>query len=176
VLYWVELALFIVIAWLLARWSQSPLRFTEWLLLGLGLSTQSWTVFICVALWLFLVRWREQWQPGPDMVFRFNLVQIALALYTLVVITMLLLSGIRNGLLSAPDMGIADLSYGKGQLWWFADQSPGELGSPTIISAPMWLYRVLFFAWASWLAFALVRWLRWAFGVWRTHGLWRTEA
>jgi hypothetical protein len=40
---------------------------------------------------------------------------------------------------------------------------------------PMWLYRVLFFAWAGWMAFALVGWLRWAFNAWKTNGLWRTE-
>jgi hypothetical protein len=37
----------------------------------------------------------------------------------------------------------------------------------------MWVYRTLFFAWASWMAFALVRWLRWAFNAWKTGGLWR---
>jgi hypothetical protein len=34
----------------------------------------------------------------------------------------------------------------------------------------MWIYRALFFAWASWMAFALVRWLRWAFNAWKTGG------
>jgi hypothetical protein len=176
VVYWAELALFIVIAWLLGRWPNSPLRFSEWLLLGLGLSTQSWVVFFSFALWLMLIRWRERWQPGPDMVFRFNIVQVLIALYTLWVIAALLFSGIRTGLLESPDMGIPDQLYGNGRLWWFVDQTAGEVATPTVISAPMWLYRVLFFAWAGWMAFALVRWLRWAFGAWRTNGLWRTEA
>ena len=63
---------FIFIAWLLGRWSHSPLRFTEWLLLGLGLSTQSWVVFTVTAIWLLLVRWRERWQPGPRHGFPFQ--------------------------------------------------------------------------------------------------------
>jgi hypothetical protein len=37
----------------------------------------------------------------------------------------------------------------------------------------MWVYRTLFFAWASWMAFALVRWLRWAFNAWKIGALWR---
>ena len=175
VLYWAELALFIVIAWLLGRWSHSPLRFTEWLLLGVGLSTQSWVVFTVTAIWLLLVRWRERWQPGPDMVFRFNVVQALLALFTLYVFT-ILFSGIRMGLQETPDMGILDQRFGDGRLWWFADHTSGVAAAPTVISAPMGLYRVLFFAWAGWMAFALVRWLRWAFDAWKSHGLWRTES
>jgi hypothetical protein len=175
VLYWSELAIFIVIAWLLGRWSKSPLRFAEWLLLGLGLSTQSWLVFTFVATWLVVMRWREKWNPGPDMIFRYNAVQALLALFTLFVVTSLLFSGIRNGLLATPDMGILDESYGEGHMWWFTDQSAGVLDAPTVISAPMWLYRTLFFAWACGMAFALVRWLRWAFNAWTIGGIWRRE-
>ena len=66
VLYWGELVVFIGVAWLLGRWTRSPLRFHEWLLLGLGLSTQSWFVFGLTAAWLVTLRWREHWQPGED--------------------------------------------------------------------------------------------------------------
>jgi hypothetical protein len=55
-LYWGELAVFIALAWLLGRWSKSPLKFHEWLLLGLGLSTQSWWVFSFTAAWLIAMR------------------------------------------------------------------------------------------------------------------------
>ena len=106
---------------------------------------------------------------------RFNAVQAVLALFTLFVITTLVFSGIRNGLLAAPDMGIVDTDYAGGELSWFQDQTRGVIETPTVISAPMWVYRALFFAWASWMAFALVRWLRWAFNAWKTNGLWRAE-
>jgi hypothetical protein len=176
VLYWGELAVFIAIAWLLGRWSRSPLRFTEWLLLGLGLSTQSWWVFTFTAAWLIVMRWREGWAPGAELSrFRFNALQVVLAVFTLFVILTLLFSGIRNGLLAAPDMGILDMRYGTGELWWFSDQTRGVIEAPTVISAPMWLYRTLFFVWAGWMAFALVRWLRWAFNAWKANGLWRAE-
>ena len=173
VLYWGELAVFIGIAWLLGRWPRSPLRFSEWLLLGLGLSTQSWWVFTITALWLIAMKWREGWVAAEVSRRSFNAVQVLLALFTLFAITTLVFSGIRNGLLAAPDMGIADLNYGGGAMWWFLDQTEGVIETPTIISAPMWVYRALFFAWASWMAFALVRWLRWAFNAWKTNGLWR---
>jgi hypothetical protein len=172
VLYWGELAVFIAIAWLLGQWSKSPLRFHEWLLLGLGLSTQSWFVFSVTAAWLVVMRWREGWVPDEELTAaRFNVVQTLLAAFTLFVIALLVFSGIRNGLLSAPDMGVAG-AHGD-EFRWFQDQTKGAIERPAIWSVPMWVYRTLFFVWACWMAFALVRWLRWAFNAWKTNGLWR---
>lgn len=170
-LYWGELIVFIGVAWLLGRWSKSPLRFLEWLLLGLGLSTQSWFVFSLTAAWLLLMRWREQRTPGPSALVH-NAIQVGLAILTVFAISVLVFSGIRNGLLSAPDMGVTGPGSGYGSFSWFADQTSGPLEAPSIWSVPMWVYRALFFAWASWMAFALVRWLRWAFNAWKTGGLW----
>jgi len=176
VLYWGELAVFIALAWLLGRWKHSPLRFHQWLLLGLGLSTQSWLVFSFTAVWLLAMRWREHWQPAETVTqLRFNAVQVLLAAFTVIAISTLVFSGIRNGLLSAPDMGVTGTSSGYGQFAWFQDQTAGALESPTIYSVPIWSYRLLFFVWAGWMAFALVGWLRWAFNAWKTGGLWRAE-
>ncbi len=176
VLYWGELVVFIAVAWLLGRWRHSPLRFTEWLLLGLGLSTQSWFVFSLTAAWLVAMRWREYWQPSPELArWRFNAVQVVLATFTIVTILTLVFSGIRNGLLAQPDMHISGGGSPHGGYSWFLDQTPGVIEGPTIFSVPMWVYRGLFFAWASWMAFALVRWLRWAFNAWKANGLWRGE-
>ncbi len=47
------------------------------------------------------------------------------------------------------------------------DRSGPELPRPWILSAPLGVYRGLMLLWALWLAFALMRWLRWgwsAFG------------
>jgi hypothetical protein len=174
VLYWGELVVFIAVAWLLGRWLQSPLRFTDWLLLGLGLSTQSWFVFCLTAAWLVAMRWREGWKPAEEFSrWRFNAVQLVLAVFTFVAILTLVFSGIRNGLLAYPDMHIAGGGQYGGGYTWFQDQTAGVLEGPSIFSVPMWVYRALFFAWASWMAFALVRWLRWAFSAWKSGGLWR---
>jgi hypothetical protein len=175
-LYWGELVVFVAIAWLLGRWKHSPLRFIEWLLLGLGLSTQSWWVFSFTAAWLLVMRWREQWQAAEDTPrWRFNAVQLLLAAFTVTAIFTLLFSGIRNGLLSAPDMGVEGANSWNGQFQWFQDQTAGVLDLPVVYSVPMWVYRLLFFVWAGWMAFALVGWLRWAFNAWKTGGLWKAE-
>jgi hypothetical protein len=176
ILYWGELVVFIALAWLLGRWKQSPLRFVEWLLLGLGLSTQSWWVFTFMAAWLILMRWRENWHPREHISrLRFNVTQLLLAAFTALAIFTLVFSGIRNGLLSAPDMGASGIGSEYGTFSWFQDQTTGVLPVPSVFSVPMWSYRLLFFMWAMWMAFALVGWLRWAFNAWKTDGLWRTE-
>ena len=174
VLYWGELAVFIAVAWLLGRWSKSPLRFFEWLLLGLGLSTQTWLVFSLTAAWLVVMRWREGWQPAADIPrWRFNVVQAVLAVFTFATIVALVFSGIRNGLLAQPDMHISGGGDSYAGYVWFQDQTEGIIEGPSIYSAPMGVYRTLLLVWAGWMAFALVRWLRWAFNAWKTGGLWR---
>jgi len=177
VLYWGELVVFIAVAWLLGRWAKSPLRFVEWLLLGLGLSTQSWFVFSLTAAWLMTMRWREHWQPAATLDrWRFNTIQVVLAAFTFATILTLVFSGIRNGLLAQPDMHIAGTGGPYGGYSWFQDQTTGVIEGPGIFSVPMWVYRALFFAWATWMAFALVGWLRWAFNAWKANGLWRGVA
>jgi hypothetical protein len=175
VLYWGELFVFIGLAWLLGRWKKSPLTAVEWLLLGLGLSTQSWSVFSITAAWLLAMRWRETWNTEAASRRRFNIVQVTLAAFTVIAISLLVFSGIRNGLLSAPDMGVTGPGSGYGSFSWFQDQTSGALEMPAVYSVPMWVYRTLFFAWAGWMAFALVGWLRWAFNAWKTGGLWKAR-
>ncbi|MCC7462946.1 MAG: hypothetical protein IT480_10860 [Gammaproteobacteria bacterium] len=164
--YWGELVVFIVTALLLGRWRHSPLRWHEWLLLGLGLSTLSWAVFVLVALWLFALRWRERWRPLAVGRWRFLLVQGALALLTVVAVGSLVFSGIRYGFLSSPDMGLAGAgSYGN-TFVWFHDQVPAQLPQVAVYAVPLWIYRLLMFAWALWIALALTRWLHWAWSAW----------
>lgn len=172
VLYWAELVVFIVTAVLLGRWSQSPLRTHEWLLLGFGLSTLSWLVLAIVAAWLFAVRWRELWQ-GEVGRLQFNAVQLLLAVLTVIAVGSLVFSGIRQSLLASPDMGIAGPGSGGNGFAWFLDKTDSTLPRPQVFSAPMWSYRALMFAWALWIVLALLRWLRWTWRAWHTNGMWR---
>jgi hypothetical protein len=175
VLYWSELLVFIVAALLLGRWERSPLRTHEWLLLGVGLSTLSWFVLAVVALWLFAVDWRGRW-PASVSRWRFNAVQVLLAVLTVFAVAALVFWGIRQSLLAHPDMGVAGPgSYGS-RFSWFADRISSALPQPAIFSVPMWVYRSLMFAWALWLVLALLRWLRWTWRACKTNGLWRGQA
>jgi hypothetical protein len=173
-LYWGELLVFLVVAIVLGRLSNSPLSIGEWLLLGLGLSTISWTVLVLVAVWLFAMRWRERLTASQVLTLRrFNVLQVVLVALTVVAVTSLVFSGVRYGLLATPDMGVAGPgSYGS-TFTWFVDRTSTALPQPTIYSVPMWVYRTIMFAWALWIALALARWLRFAWRAWGTGGYWR---
>ena len=64
ILYWGELIAFILLAVGVGRTRRTPLRTYEWLILGLGLSTFSWSVLLLFAVWIFAMRWREELATG----------------------------------------------------------------------------------------------------------------
>ena len=173
-LYWGELLVFLVVASLLGRWPWSPLRTSEWLVLGLGLSTLSWRVLVTVAAWLFAMRWREQWRGAYDVKrWQFNMLQCVLAALTLFAVTSLVFSGVRYGLLASPDMGVTGPGSGGNTFSWFVDRATPTLPQPVVYSLPLWVYRTIMFAWALWIALALARWLRFAWRAWSAGGIWR---
>jgi hypothetical protein len=174
-LYWAEVVVFLIVAWLLGQLRHSPLKTYEWLLLGIGLSTLSWGVLLAVGAWLFLMRWRETWDGDKLPRWRFNAIQVLLALFTVLAVSSLVFSGIRYGLLAHPDMGVAGPGSGGNTFSWFMDQTASALPRPSVISVPMWVYRTLMFAWAFWIAVALARWLRFAWRAWTARGFWRGD-
>ena len=172
-LYWGELLVFLVVATLLGRQSYSPLRMSEWLLLGLGLSTLSWSVLALVATWLFALRWREHASLASTERWRFNALQVVLAVLTVLAVMSLVFSGVRYGLLSTPDMGVVGPGSSDDTFTWFVDRTSSALPQPEVFSLPMWVYRAVMFAWALWIALALTRWLRMAWRAWTAGGFWR---
>jgi hypothetical protein len=167
ILYWGELALFVVVALALGRLRRTPLRTRDWLLLGLGLSTFSWWVLIVFGAWLFLLdrrpglRFEQRWQ--------FNAAQVVLALFSVAALAVLI-SAIPFGLLGEPDMGLA---HGPQGLPWFVDRTAAQLPQPFVISVSIWFYKLAMLLWALWLSFALLRWLPWAWRQFASEGVWR---
>jgi hypothetical protein len=169
ILYWGELAVFIVIALALGRLRRTPLRTRDWLLLGLGLSTFSWWVLLVFAAWLFLldrrpaVRIEKRWQ--------FNAAQVLLAVFSIVALGVLV-SAIPYGLLGEPDMGVIN---GSGSMSWFVDRTAPQLPQPFVLSVSIWFYKLAMLLWALWLSFALLRWLPWAWRQYASAGVWRAR-
>jgi len=170
VLYWAELAVFILIAIILGKISLSPLRSHEWLLLGLGLSTFSWPVLLLFGVWAFLMALRARFAIGGRPIW-FNIGQVLLGAMT-VIMLIALVGSIENGLLGEPNMHIVSPVSG-GQLSWFMDRSAGITPTAGVISVSLWFYKAAMLAWALWLSFAVIRWLRWAWTAISTEGLWR---
>ena len=176
VLYWgelvVALALAFVLTLALTRRGWSGLRLHHWFLLVLGFSTFSWAALALIACWLIALEWRQRAQLSAWKTWQFNGIQIALALLSLTVL-ICLLTAIPAGLLGTPDMGIAGNGSHSHQLNWFADQSANQLPSVTLVTLPMWVYRTAMLAWALWLAWSVVGWLRRGLSAWMQGGYWR---
>jgi hypothetical protein len=173
VLYWSQLVVLLLAAWLLARYAPTPLRFHHWLLLGLGFSAFAWSAYALVVAWLIALGWRARGVRLGDVAF--NLVQVALAVLTALAL-LALVGAVPRGLLGLPDMHVAGNGSTAWNLRWFADQSSGVLPHAGVFSLSLWVYKLAMLAWALWLANALIGWLRWAFGAWSEGGYWRKRA
>lgn len=174
VLYWAQLIVLLVAAWLLSRYAPTPLRFRHWLLLGLGFSAFAWSAYAVVVAWLILLGLRArvttvQWRAGL-----FDLMQVGLVLLTAIALAVLV-AAVPGGLLGQPDMHVAGMDSSALQLHWFADRSADALPQAGVFSLPLWTYKLAMLAWALWLANALIGWLRWGFEAWSRDGYWRRD-
>jgi hypothetical protein len=173
VLYWSQLIVLLLAAWLLARYAPTPLRFQHWLLLGLGFSAFAWSAYALVVVWLILLGLRARSTPSEQLgTTKFNLLQLGLAALTLVALAVLI-AAVPKGLLGLPDMHVAGNDSSAWNLHWFSDQSSDALPRGGVISVSLWVYKIAMLAWALWLANALIGWLRWGFDAWTRGGYWR---
>jgi hypothetical protein len=172
ILYWGELIAFILLAVGLGRTRRTPLRSHEWLILGLGLSTFSWSALLLFAVWIFAMRWREKLDAEQLSARKFNLMQLVLIVLSLATVASLI-AAIPYGLLANPDMRIAGSGQQANELSWFNDQAMGELPTSWVLSLSLWWYKAAMLLWALWLGFALVRWLPIARRALGAGGFWR---
>jgi hypothetical protein len=174
VLYWSQLIVLLVAAWLLGRYAPTPLRFYQWLLLGLGFSAFAWSAYAFVVLWLILLGLRGRYEPAMAKLAdtRFNAVQSLLAVITVLAL-ITLVSAVPKGLLGLPDMHVAGNASTAWDLNWFADQAKNVLPRGGVITVSLWFYKIAMLAWALWLANALIGWLRWGFDAWTKGGYWK---
>lgn len=173
VLFWGVAAVVVLVSLGLGRVRALPLRTYEWVLLGLGLGLIEIFAPVLVVLWFGALAWRGRAEPPANPRIA-DLLQVCLYGFTAVVILTVIVA-IPFGLLGSPDMRIA----GNGsdtQLWqWFQDRTAGEIPRVWFVSLPVWVYRLAILAWALWLAFASLRWARWAYAQLTHGGAWRSR-
>ncbi len=171
VLFWGVLIVVVMIAIGLGRTKQTPLKTYQWLLLGIGLSQASIGIAMLVVGWLFAMAYRQSLAATikPQT---FNALQVGLGILTVMALSGLI-GAVGSGLLGHPDMQISGNGSNAYYLKWYADHSSEFLPTATVISAPMWLYRVMMLIWSLWLAFALLGWLKWSWQCFTTNGLWQ---
>ncbi|AFL72991.1 hypothetical protein [Thiocystis violascens] len=171
VLFWSLLLVLAGLAAALGRSRLTPLRIPDWFLLGVGLSLAQVWVVLLVAGWLFALGLRQRLDQGKKA-WRFNLIQLGLVLLTLAALAGLL-GAVQQGLLGRPEMQIMGNGSTGTLLNWYQDRGGPTLPEVWVFSVPMWIYRALMLAWALWLAFRLLDWLRWGWAGFSSPQLWR---
>ncbi len=171
VLFWSYLAVIVLAALGLGRLTLTPLKTWQWALLGLGLTQIPAPVALVIVGWLLVLGLRRN-QPMPGHWLGFDLLQIGLALWTLVALTALF-SAVKAGLIGQPEMQVAGNGSTQWVLNWTQDRIDTDMPRPWILSLPIWCYRGLMLAWSFWLAFALLGWLKWGWDCFARDGVWR---
>jgi hypothetical protein len=123
--------------------------------------------------WLLALGLRSRWR-GPREPAYYNLIQGATASLSLLAMAALV-AAVHHGLLGTPEMQVTGHGSTATSLHWYQDRTGAEPPRAWIFWVPLWVYRLLMLAWALWLAFAVVGWLRWAWGVATRDGLWRRD-
>jgi hypothetical protein len=85
-----------------------------------------------------------------------------------------LFAAIRQGLLGLPEMQIAGNASTAQSLRWYVDRTDAVVPYATILSTPLFVYRLAMLAWALWLAAALLRWFQFAADALTAGGAWRS--
>ena len=127
-------------------------------------------MLLIFAVWVFVMNWRGSAAHLPETP-KFNLTQTFIGLISVVVLLGLLMT-VPEGLLGSPNMQVANAGRSAG-LYWFQDMSSAVLPTASVISAPLWVYKVAILLWSLWLSFSLIKWLPWAWRCFNYNGLWK---
>ena len=172
VLFWSMLFVFLLVSVGLDKTKATPLRWTHWFTLSLGLTQLSPVGGAIVVGWFVAVGLRGAHVPAQRR--EFNATQVFLAGLTALA-AVCLFRAIKRGLLGAPDMQISGNGSDAAFLKWYLDRADATLPRPWVLSVPVAVYRAAMLLWALWLADALTRWVRWAWDCYGTGGLWRSS-
>jgi hypothetical protein len=174
VLFWGVLGVIVVAAVALSRVSAGflPVGLFSWLLLGIGLTQVSVLGMLVLAGWFFLVHYRSTLSADTPRGL-FNAVQLLIVALSVVAFSILTWA-VQTGLLGLPTMQIEGNGSSAYRLNWYQDRVSGQYPQATIVSVPLFVYRALMMAWALWLAYALLKWIVWAWSAVSRGGLWRS--
>ncbi len=171
VLFWGILIVILFVAVALGRIKSTPLTTIQWILLAIGLSQAPILSAVLVVAWLLALGMRKTLDTDLSKT-KFNLIQVGLGALTFIALSVLF-EAIRQGLLGSPEMQISGNGSNAYALNWYQDRIANIPPQAWIFSVPLFVYRVLMLLWSLWLAFALLRWLRWGWECFSKNGLWR---
>ena len=174
ILFWGLLLVVLLLAQFIARIPGIPFSATDAILLSLGLSLANLPATLLVAVWVISLRFRGNLLGSLQRDWTRNLLQLITAVLSVATIAALILS-VPEALLGRPDMQVAGNGSSAYLYRWFTDQIDGALPSAWVLSVPLWIYRVIMLAWSLWLAFALIRWVPWAWEKWSSPQIWYSQ-
>jgi len=170
VLLWGVLLAVLLFALILGRIQGTPLRSQDWLLLGVGVSTTSVMIMLPIVIWIFVLRYRELQSDNLKGGKR-NLIQAAIVILTIIALSTII-GAVSVGLLGNPEMMITGNHSYSHLLNWYSDRLTNTLPQPTVFSVSIWYYRALMLIWSIWIAFSLIKWLKWAWSVFSQGDMW----
>jgi len=172
VLFWSYVVVVILAAVGLGRLTLTPLKTTHWFLLGLGITQITPLMAIIIVGWLLTLGLRRLKPIPEDQRFSFNVSQLFLVVWTVAAL-ICLYHAVEAGLLGIPDMQIAGNGSSNFYLHWTQDRIGALMPQPWVLSLPLFVFRILMLLWALWLAFSLLKWLRWGWQCFSEGGIWR---
>ena len=173
ILIWGIIATMALVAFGLARTGVTPLRWHHWFLLAIGLTQITVIDAALIVIWLLALGVRKKHgEHSSGGVF--NLVQVVLAFLTLIALCMLFMA-VQASLIGYPDMQVEGNFGDPGNFAWYQDRHGDTLPQPWVLSLPMLVYRGLMLLWALWLAYSLLKWLRWGWEAYTAGGYWRSK-
>ena len=137
----------------------------------LGLTQVHPIVAIMIVGWLLALDFRKK-HPSEGGWFSFNLTQVILVAWTIAALIGLYIA-IQKGLLGIPNMQISGNGSSNTLLNWTQDRIDAAVPRPWILALPLFVFRILMLLWALWLAYSLMKWLRWGWRCFGEGGLWR---
>ncbi len=173
ILFWGYLLLILLLAPVLGRVPRSPLKTWQWAVLALGLTQVPSSIAAVIVGWFFLFAYAPSWRPKSPL--GHNMAQMALVFATGLFLASLF-GAVYDGLLSTPDMEVRGTDSSNRLLSWYTDRTDGPLQAPWVLTANLWVWRLVMLAWALWLAYNLLRWLRWGWQMFTMNGLWLARA
>ncbi|HAA02514.1 MAG TPA: hypothetical protein DCE18_03980, partial [Syntrophobacteraceae bacterium] len=171
VLFWSYVVLVVLVSLALGKIAWTPLRTRHWLLLNLGLTQVPALVALGIVGWFLALGWRER-RHEPGRWLDSNWIRILLVFWTGFALVGLYVA-VHAGLLGTPDMQIAGNGSSNLQLNWMQDRIGATMPQPWVLSVPLYVYRSLMLLWALWLAWSLLKWLRWAWQCFSKGGYWK---
>ncbi|MBN4055438.1 hypothetical protein JYU12_01700 [bacterium AH-315-K03] len=151
-----------------------PITLTGWLLLGIGLSTVNGYGVLITAGFFFLLAYRKQ-HINPDTLSNtaFNLLQLFIICWAILA-AISIVSAIPLGLLSNPKMQVLGNGSSSHLYRYYQDMvDTGQFPTVSVISVPLFVYRIVMLLWSLWLASKIIQWSTWGWQCYSNKTAWK---